>query len=412
MMNKPNYSSLLLVILLHAIVDGVVGVIVSLFILQQYSFGTVIEFRIFESLVVPFMAILVGFIVDRINPKSSLLIGVGLLILLLVGFVISVQTPISLWILAIISGSSAAARFFSLNILIQRVVSEVDQVVFFAQADRIWKVTMVLLPLISGIIIVSFGYLPVFVFGISVGLLLVYFCTKIPLVNSHNPFLIGKVVSILKKSRRSIIETNGLWGIESSFLVIVMPLLIISVVQSELWWGVLATLTGLIGVIFSIFLQRKPSEVLPSVLAILSLLISGIVISYVNQPSFIWFLLLVTMTQLWQTGQNVGLKPLLNRIIQTENIAFQTEANIIAEMSYAFGKLLMLILIWLLAPVISQPLVVGLVFLLVSLIPIYEVRAVASEALTLRDSTKLASKVKSKPLELSADDRVIYDTFF
>lgn len=366
---------------LHFLVDSIASVLLTLFIWKTTSLGQVIGFRLQETLWMFPAGILVGWVADRFSPKLSLVAGTTLLGVQLV-MVIFLGDEIRNWlgVLAVISGLSTVARFMSISAINQTAMKPDQQLPFFGKLSVVTRLVGIIFPLVSGLVLSFWGYTPLFAIGalVVVAMMLVVLQTPLQTPQTrYQPWLIWWQWSW---DKTALLVVNLLWGIELGLFVTAIPILITHYFGGELGWGLVSAGLALIAMVYARLLSKqKVGRALISSVAVFGFLLAGAAITFAVTAQTVTFLVFLILLQLWQVTQLVGLRPLMSSLIKHDpNIdQLATEYAQFMDVPYLVGRLIGLALLLAINNQLTNPLVAGLVFAVMGLIPLYETKALS-----------------------------------
>lgn len=363
----------------HILADLITGVIVTLFLWNKMSFAAALEFRILELLTIPVATVVVGWMVDRVSAKLSFLVGLLLLLIEVASLWLLGNLEILeawLWLPAVFSGTSAVARFLSLNIMIQASVAVEKQPVFFANSTIIWQVLSVVFPIVSGVVIANLGYRAVFAVAVLVIVFLMALVFFVKSRTHRNPFQPLRYLKTWQSVDRILAQTYFFWGVEFAFFSVVLPVLIARAFGGEQAWGVVAAGLAAVAIGFNLLAKKNWSAQLPQMLGLVGFTLSIVALWYAVNPALWLFCGLLIVVQIWQATQSLALKPLANRDIEHRSIStvFRTEMSLFLEWPFMAGRLVSLLVVFGVEPLLNQAWVVGVLFVLVSLVPLYEMK--------------------------------------
>lgn len=377
MKNKlDNFSGLILIQFFHALAENVNYIFITLYFWRQFSITGVIQFRLYELLLIPLVILIVGFLLDRVSAKLTFFIGLLLFFLQLILIIfLGERAGDYLLPLAFFSGVSTVFRFLSLNVINQNSILLKDQIIYFSKLNIHGKIISILFPIVSSFLVLSLGYNFIFalalIFIILIGLLLLF----IPINTIKNVYRPFDIYKNWNKEKTVLFGVNFFWGIEYALFATLIPIVTTIMFKSELGWGIVTSVLGIISVVFSLFFQK--SSLLNK--SIVSLVIIGFLITisslvFVSNSNILTFLFFMVFVQLWQSIQMIGLKPLINKIISNEPNAsiLTTEFSVFMEIPFMIGRLLLLLLLFFIGSDLENITVVGFLFAALGFIPFYE----------------------------------------
>jgi len=377
MINKLKLvSGLIYIQFFHALAENINYIFITLYLWRQFSITSVIQFRIYELILIPVMVLIVGYLLDRVSAKISFLIGLVTFFIQLILFIYLGENSVNYLVpLALLSGMSTSFRFLSLNIISQNAVEIKDQIKYFSQIDINSKLINIGFPVISGLLVYLFGYNFIFSLAILSILIIIKLVLLAPIKinqNSYSPYMVYKDWD---KEKTILFVVNFFWGIEYALFATLIPIIVTIMLNGELGWGIFTSIISLIGVGYSYFFQK--SELLNKSIA--SLVIFGFIITtasimFVVNPGIIFFFIFMIFLQLWQSTQMIGLKPLMNKIIKNEpnSSILTTEFNVFMEIPFMIGRLLLLLILFVVGSDLENLRMVGFLFAILGFIPLYE----------------------------------------
>jgi len=373
MKNLSQKNLLIITQTLLMIVESVSSIIITLFIWQTASLITVIQFRLLELLIIPVALLLVGFSIDKISPKISLQIGLVLLTAQLVYLLIAPASGSGyLLTLALLSGSSAVFRTLSLRSMVMNSISVETQAAYFTQITIISRILSVVFPLVSGLILTTLGYTPIFIAAIFTTVITVVSSFLIKTNQTHNRYQPFKPLRHLTKKMRVLVGTHVLWGAEFGILTIAVPILITHILQSELAWGVFTAFLSLISIGYAYYFKKHANTF--AAIGIFGFLLACIALLYASNGNIFQFIVFMIVLQFWQVTQQVGLMPAINKNIEDEieSTDDSTEYATFFEYPFLIGRFFGLVVLFGFGAAITEPVYIGIFFALLSLIPLYE----------------------------------------
>lgn len=369
-------SGLVLLQFFHTLAENINYIFITLYFWKQFSITSVIQFRLYELLLIPVVTIVVGFLLDRVSAKLTFFVGLLLFFLQLVLIIFLGEQSVNYLLpLALLSGISSVFRFLSLNVINQNSVLIEDQITYFSKLNIHGKLISILFPIISGFLVLLLGYNFIFLlalFFILVIALLLFF-TPIKTVKSvYKPFAIYKNWD----SEKSVLfGVNFFWGIEYALFATLIPIVLTIMFKSELGWGVVTSILGILSVVFSLFFQKFAllnKSIVSLVILGFAITISSIL--FLTNNNLVTFLFFMIFVQLWQSTQMIGLKPLINKIIKNEPNAsvLTTEFSVFMEIPFMIGRFLLLLILFFIGSDLENITVVGFLFAALGFIPFYE----------------------------------------
>jgi len=371
-----NTSLLLFLSTLHGLAANISEVLVSLYIWRLADFQTLLAFKLFEVAIMPVTSFIVAWLGDRFSPKTTLQLGLALFATQMLIIVLFQEKILQfLPILALISGSSIVTRYMSLNSVFQTAIAPKSQPPFYGNMDIIFSILRVLFPFVSGAIIWQFGYVPLFIIGLASILSAFFLIIPVKIAIQSNPFEPMKLITDWNQKSTAIFFGRLWWGVEYGFFLTLIPILV------TLQWGVLTAILSFSGVIAALYIKNKiKMDRRISLFKMGGILLSVAALMYSTIPSFDYLLFLLILLQLWQVMQNTIIRPMLNGLVRAQQDApiMVSEYSYLAELPFAIGCLLIYGCLWILAPAITNPVVIAILFMVISIVPVNEVRSLLS----------------------------------
>ena len=377
-----NTSLLLFLSTLHGLAANISEVLVSLYIWRLADFQTLLAFKLFEVAIMPVTSFIVAWLGDRFSPKTTLQLGLALFATQMLIIVLFQEKILQfLPILALISGSSIVTRYMSLNSVFQTAIAPKSQPPFYGNMDIIFSILRVLFPFVSGAIIWQFGYVPLFIIGLASILSAFFLIIPVKIAIQSNPFEPMKLITDWNQKSTAIFFGRLWWGVEYGFFLTLIPILVTLQLNGELGWGILTAILSFSGVVAALYIKNKiKMDRRISLFKMGGILLSVAALMYSTIPSFDYLLFLLILLQLWQVMQNTIIRPMLNGLVRAQQDApiMVSEYSYLAELPFAIGCLLIYGCLWILAPAITNPVVIAILFMVISIVPVNEVRSLLS----------------------------------
>jgi hypothetical protein len=134
-----------------------------------------------------------------------------------------------------------------------------------------------------------------------------------------------------------------------------------------------------LGILYSLLLGKlKFTQTNISLLAVFGFMLSMAALIFASTGSLGTYIFFMVLLQFWQSSQMVGLRPLLNKIIKADpNIStLSTEYHEFLEIPFFLGRLSSLSILLLLHNQLHQAAILGILFTILGLIPLYEAKAI------------------------------------
>lgn len=360
----------------HGLAENINYIFITLYIWKNFSITSVIQFRLYELILVPFSSLMVGYLLDRVSSKFTFGIGLFSLFLQLALILYLGENTVNYLIpIAILSGLSTKFRFLSLNVINQNSVVLKDQISYFSKLNIQSKITSIIFPIVSGLFVFLLGYNFIFLLALACVLVMGFLLFHTPIktnINSYKPFAVYKNWD---REKSVLFGVNFFWGIEYALFATLIPIVVTIMFNGELGWGIITSILGILSVGFSIFFKK--SELLNKsifALVVLGFLITISSIFFVSNVNIYTFLIFMVFLQLWQSTQMMGLKPILNKIIQHEpqSNTLSTEFSVFMEFPFMIGQFLLLLILYIIGSELENLSVVGFLFAVLGFVPFYE----------------------------------------
>lgn len=367
-----------------AVSSWVSSIIVSLFLIQLDGLEAVLQYRFMELIPIIPGALLATYLIDTRNAKVpmsiSIILQIGQTIALLV-----LQEGIQEYLLplAISSGLSAVLLSFSLDLFIRRQLTESVQYKYYSNRTILGELLAVGFPLVSGVIIVTLGYMPFFAVNmllLTVSLYILFSLTEDVQLNEFRP--LGWMEQLKRPELPALWKTNFFWGLEFIMISLLVPIIILSYFGSELAWGIISGVIAFCTVFFTFFTGKYFTKEIILVYLLMGFVLSGVSLAFAASGSYVMLLVFLLGVSFWQASQSFGLSPNMNNMVSSLPGSAQLETEYAAslEIPFLIGRVVALGLLYFIHQSIEEPAVLGVVLVLFSLIPMYEVFSYVTQA--------------------------------
>ncbi len=368
---------------LHGLAASIADIILSLYIWRLLDLRAVAQFKMTELLLIPLLGFGIGWLGKYFGPKIGLALGLILFCIeIIVLLTLGEQITQHLLLIALLSGASMVCRYMSLNVLYRTAVTPKQQPPFYGNMSIVYYVLQLVFPILSGFIILRSGYTPLFWVALICSAIILLILYSVGTSNLKVTFAPQKAFQTLSKEIISLLFTQVWWGLEYAFFLTVLPILITSQFKGEFGWGIVMTGMSFLKIISSVLLLKSASKLQKQkVVRMGGVLVSIGALLYAIIPTLDYFLIILLLLQIWQVIQEVIIRPHMNALMRlpgTARIGMQ-EFSYILELPFMLGRMLMYSCIWLVSPYIQSPYAIFFLFLIVSMVPVNEARALQTK---------------------------------
>lgn len=350
-MNKLSKKAkfLLLVAMLNLAGMNVAATFVNVFLMRatENNLTLVIVQNMMNHLVTVLAFVLGASLLSKMSITWIMRLGLGstifyhLSILILREHISTVIVP-----LGILSGIGIGLFWFAMNILIGDVVGIEEQGKFFSYQQTVGFIFGVVIPAISGFIIVQFTELTGYyiLFGISIALLLV----ALYLIKNLPSFMSDKKINILKVLK---LRGNPYWeankflnfagGLKNAVQAMILMLFAFILFQNEEVIGNFTSLSAMFGIVSTLWFAKKfhPSKqrLFYLVTSLASFATFVLLAIFPQQLTMIFAWIMIGITQNW--GQSIA-STVRFQLSQKAGDGFhQNEYIVTSEFPIALGRL-------------------------------------------------------------------------